>query len=67
MVLVLKKFASLLCAVVLLLSTMFVPTVASASPINTELAGNPTAALAEIEKIGLPLSDEMVGEVRGEV
>lgn len=65
MVLVLKKFALLLCAVAVLLSTTFVPTIASASTINTELASNPTATIAEIEKIGLPMSDEMAGEMRG--
>ncbi|MEK7538280.1 MAG: hypothetical protein AAB552_00420 [Patescibacteria group bacterium] len=61
-----KKFASLLCAATLLLSVTFVPTIASASTINTELASNPTATIAEIEKIGFPMSDEMAGEMRGE-
>ncbi|MEK7538411.1 MAG: hypothetical protein AAB552_01075 [Patescibacteria group bacterium] len=58
-----KITAPLFLAVAFLLSATIVPTIASASTINTELASNP---IAEIEKIGLPMSDEMAGEMRGE-
>ena len=62
-----KITAPLLLVVAFLLSATFVPTLASASTVNSELASNPTAVIAEIEKIGLPMSDEMAGEMRGEV
>ncbi|MDO8572781.1 MAG: hypothetical protein Q7S11_03385 [bacterium] len=61
----LKKFLSLFLAVVAVCAIV-VSTPVPASPINTELAGNPTAAMAEIDKIGLPLSDEQAAEMRGE-
>ena len=59
-----KSAAPLLLAAALVCAT-FIPT-AFASTINTELASNPTATIAEIEKIGFPMSDEMAGEMRGE-
>ncbi|MDO8572542.1 MAG: hypothetical protein Q7S11_02080 [bacterium] len=60
-----KKVASVAIAITIA-CTALVPSFVSAGEINHALASNPTAALAEIEKIGLPLSDADAAEMRGE-
>ncbi|MDO8572782.1 MAG: hypothetical protein Q7S11_03390 [bacterium] len=63
----LKKEVVSVAIAVTIACTALVPSFVSAGPVNTELAGNPTAVMAEIEAMNLiPLSDADAAEMRGE-